>query len=486
MARYSTPNAPAVIQPVEAQLADGAAINTSGLSSSMALPLPANPVVLIKPLPPPVVTFVNPSSAPPSAAPVELPAITSSTAGQAAVPASLGERNISSLVKEVSFVSTISADSINQLQAGFYPGSNQILAQFAVDRFKLRFKSRNEVGHWVSVRAEIFVPRVDTPAEFPLFVYGAGTTGINNLCAPLDEDTRGRNWGQYQTHLASYAAQGFITVLPHWQGYDDQTRKHNYFIADLEASILLDATRAVYEAFSKNQFPNIQARPAQAVFYGGYSQGGHGAFAAVDAANQYAPDLPIKGIVGHATAPSVEALMRDRPPLAPYIIYAYLNYYGDTVIDPNDVFLPNWLPTFYTDASTKCVDEAYQYYPEDPALLYRPEFMEMLYNERLADAFPAFKYTLDINYVGDSANTNVPIILFQGLADTIVTPATHEHFVARLCNRAKNVNYKLYPDINHYQTRQFSFVDSINWMRGILNGHIPESQCSEFFTSKFE
>jgi hypothetical protein len=58
--------------------------------------------------------------------------------------------------------------------------------------------------------------------------------------------------------------------------------------------------------------------------------------------------------------------------------------------------------------------------------------------------------------------------------------------VARLCNRAKNVNYKLYPDITHFQTRQFSFVDSINWMRGVLNGQVPESQCSEFFTSKFE
>lgn len=408
------------------------------------------------------------------------------TTNQVPIAPSLAERNISSLVREASFVNTISVEVINQLQASFYPASNQLPAQFAVDRFKLRFRSRNEAGHWVTIRAEIFVPRADTPAEFPLFVYGAGTTGISNLCAPLDEDARGRNWGQYQIHLTSYAAQGFITVLPHWQGYDDQTRKHNYFIADLEASIMLDATRAVYEAFNNNQFPGVQVRPAQAVFYGGYSQGGHGAFAAVDAASQYAPDLPIRGVVGHATAPSVEALLRERPPLAPYIVYAYLNYYGDTVIDPGDVFLPDWLPTFYTDASTKCVDEAYQYYPADPNLLYRPEFMDMLYSGRLADAYPAFKYVLDINYVGDSGNTSVPVVLFHGLADTIVTPQTHEDFVGRLCNRAKNVNYKLYPEVNHFQTRQFSFVDSINWMRNVLNGHIPESQCSEFFTSKFE
>jgi hypothetical protein len=80
----------------------------------------------------------------------------------------------------------------------------------------------------------------------------------------------------------------------------------------------------------------------------------------------------------------------------------------------------------------------------------------------------------------------VPIILFHGEADTIVTPATHDNFVARLCNLGKNVSYKLYPDVNHFQTRQFSFIDSVTWMQNILSGQFPDSQCSAFFNSKFE
>jgi predicted esterase len=464
MARYATPD-PAVsvaAQPTGVTvLTNGVITNATMLSPSGGEPPPAALALITQPTPPTIA--------------IEPP-----------VPAALAELTTGSLVKEVESVTTISVEAINQLQAKFYPDSNQLPAQFAVDRFKLRFKSRNELGHWVSIRAEMFVPRVDAPAEFPLFVYGAGTTGISNLCAPLDEDTRGRNWGQYQTHLLSYAGQGFITVLPHWQGYDDQTRKHNYFIAGLEATIMLDATRAVYEAFNKNLLANISARPAQAVFYGGYSQGGHGAFAALDAATHYAPELPIKGIVGHATAPNVEALLRERPPLAPYIVYAYLNYYGGDVINPETVFLPNWLPTFYTDASTKCVDEAYQYYPADPKLLYRPEFIEALYGDRLAETFPIFKEALEINYVGNSPSTSVPVVLFHGGADAIVTPETHEHFIARLCNLGKNVTYKLYPEINHFQTRQFSFIDTVTWMRNILNNQPPESQCSAFFNSKFE
>lgn len=402
------------------------------------------------------------------------------------VPAALAELTADSLIKEVSLVSSMPVSAINDLQASFYPNNNRLPAQYGVDRFKLHFRSRNDVGRWVSIRAELFVPRVDAPAEFPLFVYGAGTTGIGNECAPLDEDAHGRNWGQYQTHMLSYAAQGFITLLPHWQGYDDQTRTHNYFIARLEASILLDATRATYELFNRNLLPNVPARPAQAVFYGGYSEGGHGAFAALDAIDEYAPELPIKGIIGHATAPDVEALLREQPALAPYIVYSYLNYYGSDIINPEAVFLANWLPTFYTDAATKCVDEAYKYYPESPNLLYRPEFVETLYGERLAETYPGFKQALDFNYVGASPNTSVPVILFHGETDTIVTPDTNRRFIARLCNLGQNVSYKFYPDVTHFQTRQFSFIDSVTWMRSVLNGPFPESQCSTFFNSQFE
>ncbi len=467
MARYANPKPtpPLELSPVQPTHIPAL---TDVITNAIVLPTPG-----LEPSPPPVVHSESPAT--PVIIAIEPP-----------VPAALTELATDSLVKEVEFANTIAVDEINQLQAKFYPNNNQTPAQFAVDRFKVRFKSRNELGHWASIRAELFVPKVDAPAEFPLFIYGAGTTGIDTLCAPLDEVTRGRNWGQYQTHLISYAAQGFITLLPHWQGYDDQTRKHNYFIAGLEASIMLDATRATYELFNKNLLPAVPARPAQAVFYGGYSQGGHGAFAALDAAPQYAPELPIKGVVGHATAPNVESLLRERPPLAPYIVYAYLNYYGGEVIDPEAVFLPHWLPTFYADASTKCVDEAYEYYPAEPQLLYRPEFLEALYGDRLAETFPAFKQALELNYVGGSPDTSVPVVLFHGEADTIVTPATHDHFVGRLCNLGKNVSYKLYPETTHFQTRQASFIDSVTWMRNIMNGYLPESQCSTFFTSKLE
>lgn len=385
----------------------------------------------------------------------------------------------------IDYLGDVSAEQITALQAKFYPASNQIPARYGVARYQLRFRSYNENGRVTPIRSEIFIPRVGAPSELPVFVYGAGTSGIGNNCAPLDEAVHGRNWGEYQVHMLSYAGQGYISMLPHWHGYDDQTRTHLYFIAKMEAMIMLDATRAVYTFFAAPP-ADIQARPAQAVFFGGYSQGGHGALAGLDFATQYAPELPIKGVIGHATAPNVEALMRERPPLGPYIVYAYLNYYGGEIIDPAQVFLPNWLPTFYTDASTKCVDEVYEYYPTDPTRLYQPGFLDALYTGQLGERYPLFKAALDQNQVGGTVEATAPVLLLHGAADNIVTPDTIDVFIGQLCNLGKNVNYKFYPQINHFQTRQYGFVDTLTWMQAVLAGAPPESGCSEFFNSKFE
>jgi len=380
------------------------------------------------------------------------------------------------LLTNVLYLDTVTATQIDELSAQFYPANNLIPARYDIDRYQLTFQTVDENDQPVSVRAELFFPRVNAWAAFPVLVYGAGTTGIGANCAPLDEWTHGRNWGNYRTHMLSYAAQGLIAILPLWQGYDDMARTHPYFVARLEGYLLLDAARAVYNFFAAPA-PDILAQPLDAVFFGGYSQGGHGAFAADQFASWYAPDLTVKGVIGHATAPSVEALLRERPPLAPYIVYAYSTYYGPYVIAPESVFLPQWLSTFARDVTNKCVDEVYQYYPVEPDRLYRPEFLNALYSGQLAGSFAAFKQVLDLNYAGSAINPQTPAILLHGAVDPIVTTQTNEAFMAEICRLGKQVTYYLYPEVNHFATRQHAFADTLRWMQEILNGSTPRSDC---------
>jgi len=383
-------------------------------------------------------------------------------------------------IVDVQLTDSYSVESINALSRDFYPETNFTNARHAVDRYQIRFQTLNQAHELSTIRAELFVPRVDLPTTFPLFVYGSGTTGIGNACAPLDELTRGRNWGSYRTHMLSYSAQGYIAILPLWQGYDDLARTHPYFIAELEGPVMLDAARAIYQFF--RTYSDLLAQPAEAVFLGGYSQGSHGAFAADVMAAAYASELPIKGIIGHAGAPSAEELLREAPSLSPYIIYAFRDYYGHEIIDPAFVFQEQWLPTFYGDASSKCVDEVYDYYWGGAANLYQPGFSQSLYNRRIGFDFPAFKEALDQNDVGQTVNPQTPALLLHGSADPIVTPKTNERFMGQLCRQGKSVTYYLYNNVHHFQTRQYSFADTLNWMQTIVAGAPVHSDCATILT----
>ena len=65
-----------------------------------------------------------------------------------------------------------------------------------------------------------------------------------------------------------------------------------------------------------------------------------------------------------------------------------------------------------------------------------------------------------------------------------VQGATIERFVARMCEAGKSVAYEVYPGVNHFQTRQHGFVDSLQWMQDVLDGNAPTSSCSRFASQK--
>jgi len=372
---------------------------------------------------------------------------------------------------------TLSTEQADRVVAEFLYGRNLVPSKYAVDTYRIWFRTRDAADQIVSVQADIRFPRVDEPQTFPIFIYGAGTTGIATECAPLNEYFAGREWGDYRAHMTSYAAQGYIAVIANWQGFDDWEQTHPYFIADLEGRVMLDAAQATYDFFAHPPEKDILARPADAVFMGGYSQGGHGTFAAARIASTYAPQIQLKGLIGHAASPDVEGLMCDSPRYSPYIVYAYRDAYGPDIIDPAEVFQPHWLETFDQDTTTKCVDEALSYYSDDPARLYTPAFRQALYNDRLAEAYPAFKAELDANDSNDKTYPFLPILILHGAADPIVKQHTIQSFVSYLCSQGENVTFKLYSGVNHFQARQNSFLDTLTWMGQVLEGNIPAANC---------
>jgi pimeloyl-ACP methyl ester carboxylesterase len=176
--------------------------------------------------------------------------------------------------------------------------------------------------------------------------------------------------------------------------------------------------------------------------------------------------------------------MFDSPRYSPYIVYAYRSFYGTDTVDPADVFLPQWLAAFEEDVTSKCIDNVFEYYPNDPARIFTPEFRSALYNDRLADEYPRFKAMLDLNDSSYKAYGSIPVLLLHGVDDPIVKVRTIEAFRSYLCGEGQNVTYKLYPGVNHFTTRQYGFVDTLTWMQTILNGDSPASNCPNVTTGQ--
>lgn len=348
---------------------------------------------------------------------------------------------------------------------------------YEVDVYRVRYHTIDEKGALAEIRADLFVPTGTITTTLPILVHAPGTTGLSDACAPLNEDPSVSNWGSYRDHSLTFAARGYLVILPNGLGFDDPDRIHPYFVAELQARVLLDAARAVYNLSQDPSVEGIRTQPAEAVFFMGYSSGGHAAFAAKDWAASYAPELPVAGIIGYGPTTNGETLLHENPIFAPYIIYAYRDLYGNGIIDVGDVFLPKWVPTFESDVLSKCVDGIFDYYSRSTREMYVPGFRLALEEGRLADAFPLLAGRLAENSTGLSGGSDISVLILQGTGDTVVTPDSQRAFKDQLCGQGTPVTYVEYPAISHPEIRTTSFGDTLWWMERIAGGDPVETHC---------
>jgi dienelactone hydrolase len=351
-----------------------------------------------------------------------------------------------------------------------FEGFDDPAPELAVATYDLRFRSTDADGSPATVYAQLFVPlAASEPADFPVLVFGSGTTGIGDQCAPSREQPDVVRWGYYRSHMLAYASRGFITIFPDYLGFNDATRPQRYFSKLAEGQTMLDAARAVYRFF--DSYPG-DSRPARQVFTNGYSQGGHAAFAAADLLAEYAPDVPLIGAIGFGTTNDVARLFREGPRYAPYIIYTYQQLYGETEIDPARYLRAEFAEGLADTVARMCVEAFQRYYPRDAASLFTPEFRRALFADDLAEHFPGIAARIDENNTGLSGH-RIPGLIMQGEADTIARTRSQTAFVEALRGAGSAVRYIRMDGISHRHSRAAGFEPSIEWMRWVAGGGPP-------------
>jgi dienelactone hydrolase len=371
-------------------------------------------------------------------------------------------------VISVSPAGTVRPFQIEQNAKALFAGYPLPLMRYAVDSYRIRYTSTDFDGSPAEVTAQLFVPRFPVATERPLLVFGPGTTGIGDACAPSLEEAEGRHFGLYRENMLAYAGRGYIAVLPDYLGFNDPARPQRYFSKLAEGHVMLDAARAVFRYF---QASFHVVRPQRAVFAAGYSQGGHAAFAAADLRETYAPDVLLAGVIGFGSTNNVEALLREGPCYAPLIFYTYSLMYG-TAINPAEYLVERFARTLDSDVTTMCVDQFQSYYSFDGARVYRRDFHAALYGHYLFETYHSLGARMEENMSGLDGHM-LPALILQGGADFIVTPATQELFVDALRAAGSAVRYRVFGGVPHKGSRQAGFAESVEWMERISRGEAP-------------
>ena len=376
-------------------------------------------------------------------------------------------------VLTVEFIASHPVSEINSLIETFYEDDQQISAQYGVDEFWLTYATTYGADEPIVIGSQFFVPQVTEATEFPVYVNGAGSSGLADQCAPSLEQPAVENWGSYKLYMLSMAAQGMISMLPDYAGFNDPDRMQPYYVAEMAGRVMLDGARAALD-WSNETGGLATAEPA--VVLAGYSQGGQSVFAAKDMWESYAPEVPLKGIIGFAPVTNMASHMMTLPQVAPYRMVAYEDYYGEDQVDPALVFTDLWLPTLYDDVMRLCVFGAAGYYSANPAEMYRPEILEGLRNGTLDEVYPSLAALLELNSPGFVTN-DLPALIVQGTEDATIPMPVHEAFVERYCEAGNTLNTLMYPGANHFHLREMSYRAVLDWIAEAVAGNMPPNEC---------
>jgi Secretory lipase len=317
------------------------------------------------------------------------------------------------------------------------------------------YHSRDFDGRDVAVSGVVVAPPgAAPPGARPVVVWGHGSAGLADRCAP----SRGGVMGTFgRDPLGGLLQQGDVVAATDYQGLG--TPGLARAVIGLSAGhAVLDVARAARGLDG--------AGASGRVVLDGHSEGGHAVLWAAELAGAYAPELQVLGVATSAPGAELAATLKtatDRPTTvtsgAMYIVVAW----SDAYRLPLDVLTP---------AGRRAVDRVRTTCLEE--LAKDPEHVAVHPADLLTT--PPWPVLLARNTPGHAA-TPAPILLAQGADDDRVTPAATRALVRRLCRRGDTVELRSYQHTGHFDIPKVAANDVAAWMGERLAGRSARSTC---------
>jgi hypothetical protein len=332
---------------------------------------------------------------------------------------------------------------------------------------RILYKSTDPSGTPIAVSGVVVTPTSAAPAGgWPVIAWAHGTTGVDRRCAPsIDYADAGL---VRVPEVPELLAAGTAIVFTDYPGLGTPG-PHPYLVGESEGRAVIDSIRAARHLLGDG------ASDTAAIY--GHSQGGHAAVWADQISATYAPELHIAGVAAMAPPTDLGALLTDDDKevdgivLTGLAISSWSQYYPDTKVD--DVVEPVARP-FVRDLGSKCIattDQGLTDLPDVAAL-------EVTFLSQDPTKAPGWSTQLAQNAPGD-VPADVPLLVAQGLTDTLVRPEVTAVWVQARCTAGANIEYQTYPDTGHFQLRTTAAAPVADWMLARVKGEPAAPGCTD-------
>jgi alpha-beta hydrolase superfamily lysophospholipase len=316
------------------------------------------------------------------------------------------------------------------------------------------YHSRDFDGHDVAVSGVVVAPPGAAPPQGrPVLVWGHGSVGLADRCAPSHTGVVGApgSW------LGGLVLQDMVVAATDYQGLGTP--------GPARSLIGLSAGRAVLDVARAARGLDAAGASGRVVL-AGHSEGGHAVLWAAELARSYAPELQVLGVA--ATAPGAELatilrLARFRPEAITSGAMLIVAAWSDAYRVPPDLLTPAGRKAL-DRVRTTCLEELAS---DSATPVVRPG--DLLTTR----PWPAL---LARNTPGHAA-TPAPVLIAQGTDDEVVVPAAIRALVQRLCHAGDTVELRSYRGAGHFDIPEVASADMIGWTGDRLAGRPARSTC---------
>jgi hypothetical protein len=317
-------------------------------------------------------------------------------------------------------------------------------------------------------------------------VYGPGTQGQGDQCAPSRQFNQGIHFSPYldiafnyeELFVTTMVARGFAIVMTDYQGLGTPGL-HTYVNRVAEGNAMLDAGRAAMH------LPDTSLDPHGPLAFWGYSQGGGAAASAAELAPSYAPELHVVGSYAGAPTADLKELLpyADGSALVGVVGYA-LNSVITSYPEFADVIRSKLTPRgkdLLYKVADQCVAETVAKFMFRHLQPYFVEDINQLVNEE------PFSSLFDLQRIG-KYKPNAPVLINSNRFDPLVPWTAANQLGRDWCSQGADVEFRTNEEppflnklvVNHALPMLVDGEAAMQWIADRFNGVPTTPNCGQF------